>query len=347
MSSSPTFAFNPLAQPSSTVTQTLPSSFDINAALLLAQCCGLTYAQYAQGTPLTSTQLASSLTAMSGYTYSLVASFTGVEAMGPGAASEGPGAFATVPFGFALQASNSSGPAFNIIALRGTLSWAEWFSDATVLPTAFALDTTDKSTGYVHSGFYGTYTLGTGGTAPTKSNLRPTGSIAAQVSSAMASLLSASSNTALPLYVTGHSLGAALSVLCAMDVAVNSASFISAGGLSLYSFACPRVSGGLILDGFTYYNPTNFVTNFQAQVPNNFHIANMADVIPTVPLPALQLGLVAVDYSQVFTNTVGYCGQLGDVASNHSLAENYLPYAQQLQSGYSVAQSSAAVRKAG
>lgn len=346
MSSSPTFALNTLTQPSSTVTQTLPANFDANAALLLAQCCGLTYAQYAQGTPLTSTQIASALTAMSGYTYSLVASFTGVEAMGPGAASEGPGAFATVPFGFALQASNSNGPAFNIIALRGTLSWAEWFSDATVLPTAFALDTSDN-TGYVHSGFYGTYTLGTGGTAPTSKDLRPSGSIAAQVQAAMASLLSASNNTALPLYVTGHSLGAALSVLCAMDVALNSASSISANGLSLYSFACPRVSGGLILDGINYYSPTQFVTNFQKQVPNNFHIANMADIIPTVPLPALQLGLVAVDFNQVFTNTVGFCAQLGDVASNHSLAENYLPYATQLQSGYSVAQSNVAVKKAG
>ncbi|QSQ21298.1 lipase family protein [Pyxidicoccus parkwayensis] len=339
--STPAFAFNTLTQPSSTTTQTLPSNFDASAALLLAQCCGLTYTQYAQGTALTSTQIASALTAMSGYTYTLVASFTGVEAMGPGAASEGPGAFATVPYGFALQASQGGTPAFNILALRGTLSWAEWFSDANVIPVAFALDSVDTSTGHVHGGFYGAYTLGAGGVAASSNNLRPSGSIAAQVQAAMTSLYNNAQNTALPLYVTGHSLGAALSVLCAMDVAVNSAKLISADGLSLYSFACPRVSGGL------FSSPTQFVTNFQKQVPNNFHIANMADVIPTLPLPALQLGSLALDYYQVFSNTLSYCAQLGSVASNHSLAENYLPYATQLQSGYSSAQSNASLKKAG
>lgn len=338
--SPPTFAFNTLTQPSSTVTQTLPSGFDASAALLMAQCCSLTYTQYAQGTALTAAQIASTLTAMSGYTYNLVASFTGVEAMGPGAATEGPGAFATVPFGFALQASQGGTPAFNILALRGTLSWAEWFTDASVIPVKFALDTTDASPGDVHGGFYGAYTLGTGGVAPSSSNLRPSGSIAAQVQAAMKSLYTTANNTALPLYVTGHSLGAALSVLCAMDVALNSATYVSSNGLSLYSFACPRVSGGI------FSSPTQFVTNFQQHVPSNFHIANMADVIPTLPLPVLQLGILALDYYQVFSNTVGYCAQLGSVTSNHSLADNYLPYAQQLQSGYS-AQVVAAVRKAG
>jgi hypothetical protein len=73
----------------------------------------------------------------------------------------------------------------------------------------------------------------------------------------------------------------------------------------------------------------------------------MADVIPTLPLPVLQLGALALDYYQVFTNTLSFCAQLGSVVSNHSLAESYLPYATQLQSGYSALVQQGAVKKAG
>jgi hypothetical protein len=180
MSNGPTFSLTQLTEPSSFASSSpLPTNFDTTTALILANACALTYAQYAQGSsqPITSTQLADLNTGSTNYTFSLLATFTSSESLGFGAAQTGPGAFVTLPFGFLVQATENNTAQFNILALRGTQTYAEWLNDIDAVPATF--DLADDA-GDVHAGFYGQYTVGTDGT-PSQSGSRPAGSLAQQI----------------------------------------------------------------------------------------------------------------------------------------------------------------------
>jgi triacylglycerol lipase len=329
MSSS--FAFNTLVQPSSTVQPSgLPDGFDAGIALLLATCCSLTYQQYGQG-DVNVTPLLDQLPFQSSWSYRQIGSLTGSEAIGFGAALAGPGAFVTVPFGFLLSVTDSSSeaPVFNVLALRGTQTYAEWLNDAESVPALFQLDQKDDPA-FVHAGFYGQYTIGTDGTPPSSGTSRASGSLAAQVQSLLEEL---GQSVPLPLYVTGHSLGAALAVFAALDVAVNFAASVSE--VTLYHFAPPRVAAGLTLESIDLGDPSQFVKNFSSHVPNAFAVVNAADIVPTLPFTSFTFGPAALSFSQVVSSPVVYCGQLGDISLNHSLADNYLQYVTLLQEGFS------------
>jgi hypothetical protein len=194
-------------------------------ALIMAQCCALSYTQLSQQASPSTAVSASELSGLNvpsgpnetNYTftqlsYSSVVPFTGSESLGLGFTSTDPGAFVTIPFGFAAQASSSSGTAlFNVIALRGTKTYEEWVTDVDIMPTSFALNNA-SGPGDVPAGFYNVYVRGTDGVAPSSTTPRPQGSIAQQ----LASLLQSNGwNGSIPLYITGHSLGAALATLTA------------------------------------------------------------------------------------------------------------------------------------
>lgn len=345
-SSTPSFAVTPLVEPASAVDPAgFPSGFDPAFGLLLAQCCSLTYVQYQRDPrsappPFTPPELAAALTALgSSYSYRQVGpGFTSAEEQGLGASLLSGTAFATVPFGFALQAAENGEPAFNVLAFRGTRSLDEWLRDATALPTRFALDDSTATPGYVHVGFYQQYTVGTGGTAPSSSDPRPAGSLAAQVAAAMPALTAAAGGAALPLYVTGHSLGAALATLCAMDVAVNFASSVAGGGagLTMTNFASPRVSAGSVVDGFTVFDVQQFVANYQSRVPRSFRVVNVADLVPILPPPSVAIPLIKTSllFAHVTADPISYCAQLQTIGNNHSLDDNYLPYATAAAGGF-------------
>jgi len=329
------FALTPLV---SAPSASLPTGFNVGMALILAQCCALTYTQLSQqaspSTALTAGEL-SALNVAAGpnatnYTFAqlsyssspAITPFTGSESLGFGFTASDPGAFVTVPFGFAAQASNSSGTAlFNVIALRGTKTYEEWVTDVDIVPTSFALYNTIDP-GDVPSGFYKVYTLGTDGVAPSSGTSRPQGSIAQQ----LASLLQSSGwNGSIPLYITGHSLGAALAVLAAMDVACNFPKAFSE--LYMYNFAPPNISASGV-----FAPDTKFADNFQANVPNSFSVINAADIVPTLPPGSLTLGPLTVDFMQACAsgNQVVYCAQLESLGNNHSLTGNYLPFVSSL-----------------
>ena len=167
------------------------------------------------------------------------------------------------------------------------------------------------------------YVNGTDGVAPTSRTERLQGSIAAQLA---AVVQSSSWDKSLPLYVTGHSLGAALAVFAAMDVACNFPS--SCSELYMYNFAPPNISAG------TLFTPeTLFATNFQQKVLNSFSVINAADIVPTLPPGSLSFGTLSVlEFMQAVksSNQVTYCAQLQSLGNNHSLAGNYLQFVAQL-----------------
>lgn len=345
-SATPSFAFTPLVEPASAVDPSgFPSGFDPTFGLLLAQCCSLTYVQYQRDPrsappPFTPQELAAALTALgSSYSYQQVGpGFTSSEEQGLGTSFAAGNTFATVPFGFALQAAKGGQPAFNVLAFRGTRSLDEWLSDATALPTKFALDTSTTTPGYVHLGFYEQYATGTNGTPPSSNDPRPAGSLAAQVAAAMPALTAAAGGATLPLYVTGHSLGAALAVLCAMDVAVNFASSVAGGGaeLTMTNFAGPRVSAGSVVNGFTVFDVRQFVANYQARVPSSFRVVNAADLVPILPPPSTAVPKIETSllFAHVTSDPISYCAQLQTIGNNHSLDDNYLPYARAAAAGF-------------
>lgn len=302
--------FTSLVQPTSSVSTT-PSaeSFDAGTAYLLGQCCALTYAQFDAGTvtldSFSAIQLAGSL---AGYTLqaSNLVPFTVSEGSEPGPTAGDVGDYYQTQGGFGVQLSltkaGENALSWTVIALRGTRTFSEWLDDAEALPVAFAPGTIElDGQGSVHSGFYADYTTGTDGLVVSSSNAlsatvadRAAGSLAAQVGAYLTGLGNAGS-----VYVTGHSLGAALATLCAMDIALN----FPPASLALYALASPRVAVGLS-DSWgiplpTLGNQAMFVKNFQAAVPNTYQIVNAADIVPISPPLSLALGALTITCAQV------------------------------------------------
>ena len=330
------FGFTSLVQPGSSVSQTVPTGFDASIAELLASATAAVVQLYAQGiTTLTPAMLTALPMVGGAASYQQLAVFSAPEAIGLGASaatssqgSSTPGVYLAVTIGVALQALDAnSQPLFTVIALRGTQTYQEWVNDLTALPQSFALV---SGAGYVHPGFYAVYTTGTDGQLPTSSNLRVTGALADQI---YTTVTASSWPATVPLYVTGHSLGAALAELCAIDLAKNAPAASSA--LTMINFAPPQVSAGLTADGFQLYNPTAFQTAFQSAVPNSYAVINAADLVPMMP-PSVgsPTGIThAVNPVVAPANTVTYCAQLGTIGANHELTLNYLPYIQALAAG--------------
>jgi predicted lipase len=140
------------------------------------------------------------------------------------------------PDNFGLVATSG---AVTAIAFRGTETKGEWLEDfdGLAVPNAFG-------NGMVHQGFHYQYV-----------KLRAT---------ILAGLAQANLHSG-PVWITGHSLGAALATLCASDLA-------TAGRDTLtYTWAGPRVGWH------------DYADWFNKKVPDFFRIVNEWDVVPRVP----------------------------------------------------------------
>ena len=71
------------------------------------------------------------------------------------------------------------------------------------------------------------------------------------------------------LTVTGHSLGGALAILCAVDLQYNFGNRISK--IDVYTFGAPKVGN----DGFR--------ESFNRRVPNSYRFVNGMDIVPALP----------------------------------------------------------------
>lgn len=139
-------------------------------------------------------------------------------------------------FGFILQSEEEI-----IIAFRGTSSAPNWIADAIASQRKFKYlkESTDT-----HIGFTGIYS-----------------SARKQIKSALKRL---SEDKAL--FITGHSLGAALAILCAVDVAAN-----TSRNPFLFTYGSPRVG-----------DPA-FSKTFKQYVPDSYRFANRFDPVTYAP----------------------------------------------------------------
>jgi triacylglycerol lipase len=167
-------------------------------------------------------------------------------------------------------------PRMNIIVFRGTQTTIEWLNNLYARQIPFTDRQSGQYFGKIHEGFINNYL---------------------RIVEPIPRIIAQELNPAVPCYVTGHSLGAALAVLCALDLAVNIPNL--APRLQLYSYACPRVG-----------DPT--FARFHAQhVPNSYRVVNLADAIPILP-PTEGFGTY-VHVGQVWS----FLSQQNDFLPNH------------------------------
>ena len=104
------------------------------------------------------------------------------------------------------------------------------------------------------------------------------------------------------LYITGHSLGGALSTLCAFDLR-------SRENITHYSFASPRVGN------------VKFAEEFNRSKITSFRVNNTEDLIPALPLATWK----DITYEHVGLN-IPFTISLGSLMKNHMDAyRDYLP----------------------
>ena len=150
-----------------------------------------------------------------------------------------------VYFGFVLSSKQH-----NIIVFRGTQRTMEWVLNIN------AVYATKKSKvfsqyGVVHPGFSTIYSK-----------------ISAAILEAAKKL-----DPSVPCYISGHSLGAAIATLAAIDIAAHIPELKKQ--LQLYTYASPRVG-----------DPA-FAREHNRLVPNSYRVVNLADAITLVPFTVL------------------------------------------------------------
>ncbi len=181
------------------------------------------------------------------------------------------------PFGFVARDDNNNG----YLVFRGTDSDIDWLDDIEVLQHHYSLA---PDYGKVHDGFFKLY-----------QSLRTD----------VFSLLGAAEFAGIDkLFITGHSLGCGLSTLAVPDILNNIQQF-SFDSIEHYNYASPRVG-----------NP-DFTNTYNGNGVLTFRVVNTCDVVPTVPLAALELL-----YKHIGT-PIDFTGQYGSIGGNHSLLHAY------------------------
>lgn len=181
-------------------------------------------------------------------------------------------------FGFILESAQEI-----IIAFRGTSSTTNWIADIIASQKKFKYIKEDCLT---HRGFTNIYASARG-----------------QIISALAKLSSDKT-----LYITGHSLGAALATLCAVDMAANT------------SFRCPLL--------FTFGSPRvgdpAFAKAFAKYVPNSYRTANLFDVVTHAPPSVYKLPKREKRYYYSHVRTLSSRQfQNGSLGANHVISSYF------------------------
>jgi len=180
---------------------------------------------------------------------------------------------------FAFVSWTDAGTAY--LVFRGTESIQDWIADARIRQEPYALV---PGYGHVHKGFYNLY----------------------QTMSEKVLKCVAAVPGITKLFITGHSLGSAISTVSVPDVLVNSKSGLQASSIFHYNLASPRVGNP---DFTTAYNKNNVVT---------YRIVNTCDIVPEVP-PSIIGKLV---YEHVGT-PIDYTAQYGSLGGNHNSESSY------------------------
>jgi predicted lipase len=167
-------------------------------------------------------------------------------------------------------------PQNNIIVFRGTQTSIEWFNNFTALQEDYTDPLSGKYFGKIHKGFMKNY-------------LRIIDPLPREIAKTL--------DPKIPCYITGHSLGASLAILAALDISINVPQLKNQ--IQLYTYASPRVG-----------DPT-FARLHSTQVPNSYRVANLADAITFIP-PTESIGTY-VDVGQEWS----FLSHQGDFMPNH------------------------------
>ncbi len=181
-------------------------------------------------------------------------------------------------YGYIMESEQSI-----VIAFRGSISNPDWIADAAILQTDFPYTRTRLK---IHSGFAAIYTA-----------------CRQQIISVLRN-----SSSSKQLFVTGHSLGGALAVLCALDAAVNTVH----RNPTMYNFGSPRIGS------------PQFVQTYNEIVGNSMRIVNTNDIVALLPPIMIHppLSNLLLYYKHV-KNLVKVTFQTGSIAGNHTI-ENYI-----------------------
>lgn len=157
-----------------------------------------------------------------------------------------------------------------LLAFRGSeeTGIADWINDLKFLPANFPYGQKNNTAIKVHSGFIEAY------------------------NSVREAMFKAAKETPhKQIIVTGHSLGAALATMCAVDIKYN----LSDKSVSVYTFGSPKVGNA------------DFAKFYNKHVPQTYRVVNSVDVVPNLP-PNIPL---VVSYEHV-----GELHHLGDLQAS-------------------------------
>lgn len=181
-------------------------------------------------------------------------------------------------FGFVIESDQKI-----MIAFRGTSSTSDWISDLQATQVRFK---PVNNNSYTHRGFTGIYN-----------------SLRLELKKQLRGL-----SPAKKMILTGHSLGGALAMLCAADLASN--------GLfepvTVYTYGAPRVG-----------NP-EFAKSYAALVDTSYRVVNPNDVVPMVPPPILKLPRHERTFYYLHApQSVALPFEQGSISGNHIISSYY------------------------
>ncbi|TXK74089.1 lipase family protein [Paenibacillus sp. N3.4] len=170
-----------------------------------------------------------------------------------------------------------------VLVFRGTNTKSDWISDAIARQTPYPYT---KEGGLAHQGFLDIYS------SARKQILTALNKLSAQKA----------------LYITGHSLGGALTALCAVDVAANTKFKAPA----IYTFASPRAG-----------NPV-FARLFNQKTGSHFRIYNINDIVPELPPVLYTSPRTDKTYHYLHVKkAVELSFQAGSVSANHAIGSYF------------------------
>lgn len=184
------------------------------------------------------------------------------------------------PMGFALR---SRADGHGVVVLRGTMNLEEWLNNLNYRLTPFRQG--DEGLGTVHRGFRHTY-----------KGLR----------GRYRELVDGFDDDTM-VYLVGHSLGAGVSTLAALDVAERRPA--RASNLQAYLFGAPRVGDA------------TFAAAYDRLVATSYRIVNMCDIVPYVPFEEAGTVVEALGYPYADTKgEMAFVHQAGNPIANHIAA---------------------------
>ncbi|CAN6326443.1 unnamed protein product [Urochloa humidicola] len=200
-----------------------------------------------------------------------------------------------------------------VVAWRGTVRAPEWVNDLAFTPAPAApvlgpVAARANPLAAVHGGFLSLYTSSDARSKFNKASARD------QVVEEVTRLMQLYKDEERSITVTGHSLGAALSVLNAVDMVAHGVNAGGAGGaprcqVTAVVFACPHVGDRFFRGAFGSFEDLRAL-----------HVKNLGDIVPTYP----PLGYVDVAVPlPINTSRSPYLRWPGTVLTLHNL-ECYL-----------------------